>query len=127
MNSWENPVPEIIERFTKPPDRMNALIEFLTILPEEINNKRLKLGQNRRDQLKSLFTNSSAHIIQFLETTLNSYLSDPDSDSYKQNKKVRQIYKCYATWINEKLIEPQMLMTSQLFPYLFNLLVKKIF
>jgi len=36
MNTWTNPLPEIIQRFTKPPDRMNALIEFLTILPEEV-------------------------------------------------------------------------------------------
>jgi transportin-3 len=122
MSSWENPVPEIIERFTKPPDRMAALIEFLTILPEEINNKRLKLGQNRRDQLKTLFTNSSTCIIQFLESTLKVYLSNPDQDTYKQNKKVRQIYKCFSTWIEEKLIEPSLIMASNLFPYAFNLL-----
>ncbi len=36
MGSETNPVPEIIQRFNKPPDRMNALIEFLTILPEEV-------------------------------------------------------------------------------------------
>ena len=51
---------------------MNALIEFLTILPEEINNKRLKLGQNRRDQLKTVFSQSSSYIIQFLEASLKT-------------------------------------------------------
>ena len=38
MNAWVNPLPEMIERFTKSqePKRMTSLIEFLTILPEEV-------------------------------------------------------------------------------------------
>lgn len=122
MNSWENPVPEIIQRFTNPPDRMNALIEFLTILPEEINNKRLKLGQNRRDELKTIFNNSSSYIIQFLEASLKTYVENPELDAAKQNKKIRLIYKCFSSWIEEKLVEPSMIASSQLFPYIFNLL-----
>jgi len=122
MNSWQNPVPEIIQRFTSPPDRMNALIEFLTILPEEINNKRLKLGQNRRDQLKTIFTNSSSYIIQFLEASLKNYVSQPEPDADKQNRKIRHIFKCFSSWIEEKLIEPNLIVSSQLFLYLFQLL-----
>lgn len=121
MSSWENPVPEIIQRFTNPPDRMNALIEFLTILPEEINNKRLKLGQNRRDQLKTIFSQSSSYIVQFLEASLKNYLDNPEADVLKQNKKIRYIYKCFSSWIEEKLVEPRLISSSQLFPYLFNL------
>lgn len=118
MSSWENPVPEIIQRFAKPPDRMEALIEFLTILPEEINNKRLKLGQNRRDQLKKVFSNSSAYIIQFLEASLNSPVDNPN---FKPEKKTRLIYKCFSSWIEEQLIDPKQIVTSQLFPYMFTL------
>jgi hypothetical protein len=33
---------------------------------EKINNKRLKLGQNRRDQLRTLFANSSTYIVEIL-------------------------------------------------------------
>ena len=34
---WENnPVVDIIQRMSKPPDRIQCLIEFLTILPEEV-------------------------------------------------------------------------------------------
>ena len=134
MNTWQDPVPDIIQRFlilfklfillysfyvkficnsrfTKPPDHMNALIEFLTILPEEINNKRLKLGQNRRDQLKSIFKQSSFYIIQFLEVNLKSYLEN--ASKVNTNSKMRLIYKCFASWIEEKLIEPQLIVNHE--------------
>lgn len=35
MGTWQNPLPEIIQRFNKP-DQINTLMEFLTVLPEEV-------------------------------------------------------------------------------------------
>jgi transportin-3 len=112
-------------RFTKPPDRMTSLIEFLTILPEEINNKRLKLGQNRRDQLKSIFKQSSIYIMQFLEANLTVILEGSGVESIatsNNNNKLRLIYKCLSSWIEEKLIEPNLLVNSPLFAYLFQIM-----
>lgn len=37
MPTWENPVIDVIQRLNKVSDRMHTLIEFLTILPEEVN------------------------------------------------------------------------------------------
>ena len=102
---------------------MNALIEFLTILPEEINNKRLKLGQNRRDHLKHLFSNSSGYILEFLEASLKNELSIPNNSSDSLQLKLKLIYKCFASWIEEKLIEPNLIVDSQLFVNLFQFLV----
>lgn len=101
---------------------MNALIEFLTILPEEINNKRLKLGQNRRDQLKCIFKESSVYIMQFLEANLKTYLDSSHLDASQLNSKLRLIYKCFSSWIEEKLIEPNLIVNSPLFAYLFTIL-----
>ncbi len=126
MNSWQNPVPEIIQRFSKPPDRMHALIEFLTILPEEINNKRLKLGQNRRDQLRSIFSNSSSYIIQFLEESLKKFVENAtqtNDPSVYQNK-IKLVYKCFASWIEERLIDPNIIVNSQLLATLFQIFVR---
>ncbi len=36
MNQWQNPLPDILQRFTSSPNRMSSLIEFLAILPEEV-------------------------------------------------------------------------------------------
>ncbi len=111
-----------MNRFTKPPDRMNALIEFLTILPEEINNKRLKLGQNRRDHLRGLFSNSSAYIVEFLEASLKNELVTQHTYESLQVK-LRLIYKCFSSWIEEKLIDAKLIVNSQLFAQLFQILV----
>jgi hypothetical protein len=105
---------------------MNALIEFLTILPEEINNKRLKLGQNRRDHLKNLFSNSSGYIIEFLEASLKNELSASANSYDSLQIKLRLIYKCFASWIEEKLIDPSSIVDSQLFIHLFQFLVSQI-
>jgi transportin-3 len=146
MNTWTNPLPEIIQRFTKPPDRMNALIEFLTILPEEvniqtiffylyqdwinrliklhkINNKRLRLGQNRRDHLKVLFSNSSAYIIEFLEANLSNCLEILRNDHDQYQHKLQLIYKCFSSWIEEKLIDTNLIVNSKLFVHLFQIFV----
>lgn len=100
---------------------MTALLEFLTILPEEINNKRLKLGQNRRDQLKCIFKQSSIYIIQFLEASLKSYLESPLFDATQLNDKKRLIYKCFSSWIDEKLVEPNLIVNSPLYAFMFQL------
>ena len=106
---------------------MNALIEFLTILPEEINNKRLKLGQNRRDQLKNIFSNSSGYIIEFLEASLKNELASLTHSSDSLQVKLRLIYKCFASWIEEKLVHPSSIVNSQLFSHLFQFLVRVVF
>lgn len=118
MNTWQNPLPDIIQKFNKP-EQMDTLIDFLTILPEEISNKRLKLGQNRRDQLKSLFSNSSPFLIEYLEQSLAqlSILSFEETQS-----KIKAIYKCYSSWIDCKLIEANLIINSQLYIYLFRIL-----
>lgn len=124
MSSWQNPVPEIIQRFTNPPDRMHALIEFLTILPEEINNKRLKLGQNRRDQLRTIFSNSSNYIVQFLEESLIRFVETASTtDPLVYQNKIRLVYKCFSSWIEEKLIEPNLINSSKLLAMLFQIFV----
>lgn len=124
MNAWENPLPEIIHRFTKPPDRMSSLIEFLTILPEEINNKRLKLGKNRRDFMRDMFANSANYIIEFLDANLKKIIEDSitSNDLSDCQNKLKSIYKCFSSWIEEKLVQPGLIANSQLFKTSFNLL-----
>lgn len=123
MNSWHNPVPELVQKFMTKQNSGSTLLEFLTILPEEITNKRLKLGQNRRDQLKRLFSSSASFIIQFLESNLLSCVSNVNylMDDTIQNK-IRLIYKCFSSWIQEQLIDPNLINNSQLFIHIFHLL-----
>lgn len=45
MNTWENSLNEVIERFTSSPDRTTSLIKFLAILPEEVTQTTKSLSK----------------------------------------------------------------------------------
>lgn len=54
--SWENPVQDMIDSFGQNPAAVPALLQFLTLLPEELNGNtkipvtvRLRGGRSRRD------------------------------------------------------------------------------
>ncbi len=42
------------------------LVELLRTLSEEVNNKRLKLGLNRRDHVKKMLFESSSNVLDYL-------------------------------------------------------------
>lgn len=45
MLDWDNVVPSMIERFGSDPATVGALLEFLTVLPEEVTtNHRIPIG-----------------------------------------------------------------------------------
>ena len=92
----------------------------------KISNKRLKLGQNRRDHLKRVFSSSSNFILQYLESCLKSCVENMQSmNAAESQAKLRLIYKCFSSWIQEHLIEANLINSSQLFLYIFHLLVSK--
>ncbi|CAF0896059.1 unnamed protein product [Brachionus calyciflorus] len=121
MANWQSPIPELIQKFNKP-EQMNSLVDFLTILPEEISNKRLKLGQNRRDQLRTLFSNSSPFLIEYLEQSLTQISHETTQNNQTNQDKIKSIFKCYSSWIETKLIETNLIINSQLYAYLFRIL-----
>jgi transportin-3 len=45
MPQWKNVVAQFVELFGKSPETIPALLEFLTVLPEEVNNNnRIPIG-----------------------------------------------------------------------------------
>jgi transportin-3 len=45
MPQWKNVVPQFVELFGKSSETIPALLEFLTVLPEEVNNNnRIPIG-----------------------------------------------------------------------------------
>lgn len=45
-DEWDNPIQEICELFEKGSNMISVLFQFLAYVPEELNNKQLKLGVN---------------------------------------------------------------------------------
>lgn len=91
MSSWHNPVCNLMERFSNNPNSMMALIVILTLIPEEINSRYLRLGANRRQEvLRDLETNSN-NVANFLQGCLMNS---------NQNEGIQiKILKCFNAWI----------------------------
>ncbi|XP_059055597.1 transportin-3 [Achroia grisella] len=96
MTGWQNCTGDLIKKFSNKNDF--ALLEILTVLPQEIDSSSLKLGENRRDEIK-LELRSNSHIVtSFLkESIINS------QDTVVSLK----IVKCMTSWIQVRAIDVQ--------------------
>ncbi|CAB0015471.1 unnamed protein product [Nesidiocoris tenuis] len=68
MCSWEKPVPDLIERFGA--SAPGPLLEILTVFPEEVSSRSLRLGANRRQTILSEFTRAVPQVTEFLSSTM---------------------------------------------------------
>ncbi|KAJ8730493.1 hypothetical protein PYW08_001906 [Mythimna loreyi] len=96
MPSWQNCIGDLIKSFSNKNDF--ALLEVLTVLPQEIDSSNLKLGENRREDIKSELR-SNAHIVTlFLKESITN----------SQNSHVAlKIIKCMTSWIQVRAINIQ--------------------
>lgn len=96
MPSWQNCVSDLIKLFSNKNDF--ALLEILTVLPQEIDSSSLKLGENRREDIKAELRANSQVVTLFLKESLNS----------SQNSDIAlKIVKCMTSWIQVKAMNIQ--------------------
>ena len=60
MSSWLTPVEDLVARFGD--SHPVPLLEVLTVLPEEVSSRHLRLGANRRDQVTEYCT-ATCHLV----------------------------------------------------------------
>ncbi|XP_035433537.2 transportin-3 [Spodoptera frugiperda] len=96
MPQWQNCIGDLIKSFSNKNDF--ALLEILTVLPQEIDSPTLKLGENRREEIKSELR-SNAHLVNlFLKESITNF----------QNSHVTlKVIKCMTSWIQVKAINIQ--------------------
>ncbi|XP_053693018.1 transportin-3 isoform X1 [Sabethes cyaneus] len=114
MSSWHKPVATLLERFSSNPNMMYAVIELLTLIPEEVNSRYLRLGANRRkDVLTDLETDSSL---------VNSYLlmclMNCNDNEILQTK----ILKCFTSWLHINAFKIAQLGDNMIVAYSFQVL-----
>lgn len=66
MPSWQNPILNLIDQLSQSPTSIWPLLEILTLIPEEINSRYLRLGSNRREELLQQLEGDSATVLEFL-------------------------------------------------------------
>ena len=91
MPEWTNALSELMAKLSGSPTSVPALLEVLLLLPEEVDSRHLRLGSNRRSQIKQMLSVSAPHIAQFLQ----SVLLEEASTVARQVS----VVKCYSSWI----------------------------
>jgi len=88
---WPSAVADLTTQLAPNHRHTWALLEILTVLPEEVQSRHLRLGQNRRNEITAHLTSSGAHIvIQFL----NNCLADTSKKRLTTN-----ILRCFTSWL----------------------------
>ncbi|XP_055614222.1 transportin-3 isoform X2 [Uranotaenia lowii] len=114
MSSWHKPVVTLLERFSNNPHMMNAVIELLTLIPEEINSRYLRLGANRRkDVLTELETDSNLVCDYLLLCLMNC-----NENEILQTK----ILKCFTSWVQINAFKLTQIDDNMIVAYSFQIL-----
>lgn len=76
MSSWKNSVTDLISRFGSNAQQLSFLLEVLTVVPEEVNSRSLRLGANRRAEYLDELAAASPVILQLLTACIDNYPED---------------------------------------------------
>lgn len=96
MTSWKTPIQDLIQTFG-PKNNFETthiwpLLEVLTVLPEEMGSRTLRLGANRRSEVLKLFAGSTENVLHLLD----SCLTIPSSDRLIGVRLLR----CFSSWVH---------------------------
>lgn len=93
MAAWKSPVVDLISRFGCSLPHIPVLLEVLTVLPEELNSRSLRLGANRRNEVVELFTQVSGQVVQLLDACLQP-AQNPDE------RRRARVFRCLGSWFS---------------------------
>ena len=68
------------------------LLEILIVLPEEVNSRHLRLGENRREDMTNELRQGAQIVTDFLHACLNNQAQH--NQQYKVN-----VFKCFTSWL----------------------------
>lgn len=98
MSRWEDPVRDLIEQLSRNENSLWPLIKTITVIPEEIGSKYLRLGANRRDEIHKQLEGNSKIVLELLVGSLTNY-------AHADSAKVLIIIKCFTSWICTQAID----------------------
>lgn len=106
----------MLEKFTKNPNTIQPLLLTLNYIPEEIDSKHLRLGENRRREFTKELESCASMVLNFLQTCLMNEKSTLP-------KGVDQsVVACFTAWIKMNTIQLEAAVNSAVFAYSFQML-----
>ncbi|ELU14313.1 hypothetical protein CAPTEDRAFT_142893 [Capitella teleta] len=116
MASWKNAATDLLQKFGANVQHWHFLLELLTVMPEEINSRSLRLGTNRRNEITEGLVASSALVVQLLTAVFDSV-----GDEYRALAKV---FRCLGSWFSVCAMPQDNIVHSKLLPAPFQALAK---
>lgn len=115
MPSWQDPVKDMITRYIQDEVYLTYLLEYLTLLPEELHNKALRLGNARRQSAIATLQASSGMVLDILKKLLT------DFKSLNYNS-LMKLFKCLGAWGNLALFDVEELYNSNILAIPFQII-----
>ncbi|XP_064490151.1 transportin-3-like [Ornithodoros turicata] len=92
MATWKTPVVDLISRFGSSTVHLPVLLEVLTVLPEEVNSRSMRLGANRRNEVIESFTQVSLQVIHLLDACIQPGATD--------SRRATRVFRCLGSWFS---------------------------
>ncbi|XP_013855080.1 transportin-3 isoform X2 [Austrofundulus limnaeus] len=114
MASWKGCVHTLIEKYNNDISSMPFLIEILTVLPEEVHSRSLRIGANRRTEI--------IEDLAFYSTTLVTLLTSCVEKTGTDEKMLIKVFRCLGSWFNLGVLDSNFMASNQLLMVLFQIL-----
>ncbi|KAI2665443.1 Transportin-3 [Labeo rohita] len=114
MASWKGCVHTLIEKYSNDISSMPFLIEILTVLPEEVHSRSLRIGANRRTEI--------IEDLAYYSTTVVTLLVTCAEKSGHDEKMLIKVFRCLGSWFNLGVLDNNFMASNQLLMILFQVL-----
>ncbi|XP_041351282.1 transportin-3-like [Gigantopelta aegis] len=106
MATWHGAVGDLLQKFGTNTQHLQFLLEVLTVLPEEINSRSLRLGANRRLEVTEELKQACPVVLQLLEACLETC----DGNDRVQAK----VFRVLASWFSVAVIPQEHIVNTKL-------------
>ncbi|KFQ15385.1 Transportin-3, partial [Leptosomus discolor] len=101
-------------RYSNDVTSLPFLLEILTVLPEEVHSRSLRIGANRRTEIIEDLAYYSSTVISLLMTCVEKTGND--------EKMLIKIFRCLGSWFNLGVLDSTFMANSKLLSLLFEVL-----
>uniref|UniRef100_A0A8U8C5Q3 Uncharacterized protein n=1 Tax=Geospiza parvula TaxID=87175 RepID=A0A8U8C5Q3_GEOPR len=107
-----SPVPH--GRYSNDVTSLPFLLEILTVLPEEVHSRSLRIGANRRTEIIEDLAYYSSTVVSLLVTCVEK--------AGNEEKMLIKIFRCLGSWFNLGVLDSTFMANSKLLSLLFEVL-----
>ncbi|XP_036184633.1 transportin-3 isoform X7 [Myotis myotis] len=118
MPSWKGCVQTLVEKYSNDVTSLPFLLEILTVLPEEVHSRSLRIGANRRTEIIEDLAFYSSTVVSLLMTCVEKAGTD--------EKMLMKVFRCLGSWFNLGVLDSNFMANNKLLALLFEVLVVEI-